>query len=129
VTTTTAALLSWRWRPWSKQCASTLLRGPASSARGTGSPATSWLLPPAGPRLARVRVWAVGWPLAGLALTVAGDMHGPPLLLGFGLGALLLWRDRRLSPVAASRHPSFQPAGEQSWALASKTHHRRRGIL
>lgn len=33
--------------------------------------------------------------MAGLALTVMGDIHGPPLLLGFGLGALPLWRDRR----------------------------------
>jgi hypothetical protein len=32
----------------------------------------------------------------------------------------------RLSPVAASRHPRFQPAGGQIWALASKTRHRRR---
>ena len=34
------------------------------------------------------------WVVAGLALTAAGDIHGPPLLVGFGLGALLLWRDR-----------------------------------
>jgi rhomboid protease GluP len=55
----------------------------------------AWLLSPAGPRLQRVRVWAVAWPLAGIALTAMRDHHGPPLLLGFGLGALLLWRDRR----------------------------------
>lgn len=41
------------------------------------------------------RIWRVAWPVAGLALTVMGDIHGPPLLLGFGLGALPLWRDRR----------------------------------
>ena len=41
------------------------------------------------------RIWRVAWPVAGLALTVTGDLHGPPLLLGFGLGALPLWRDRR----------------------------------
>lgn len=29
---------------------------------------------------------ACRWPVAGLALTVMGDIHGPPLLL---------WRDRR----------------------------------
>jgi hypothetical protein len=34
------------------------------------------------------------WPLAGIALTAMEDLHGPPLLVGFGLGALLLWRDR-----------------------------------
>jgi hypothetical protein len=45
------------------------------------------------------------WPLVGVALTVVGDYHGPPLLLGFGLGALLLWRDRR-------RHPERRPAAE-----------------
>jgi rhomboid protease GluP len=55
----------------------------------------AWLLSPAGPRLARVRVWAVAWPLAGVALTAVGEYHGPPLLLGFALGALLLWWDRR----------------------------------
>jgi rhomboid protease GluP len=55
----------------------------------------AWLLSPAGPRLARVRVWGVIGPLAGIALVAMGDMHGPPLLVGFGLGALLLWRDRR----------------------------------
>jgi rhomboid protease GluP len=52
----------------------------------------AWLLSPAGPRLARVRVWGVVWPLAGVALTAVGEYHGPPLLVGFGLGALLLWR-------------------------------------
>jgi hypothetical protein len=35
------------------------------------------------------------WPLVGIALTVAQDQHGPPLLVGFAAGALLLWRDRR----------------------------------
>jgi hypothetical protein len=58
----------------------------------------AWLLSPAGPPLARVRIWGAAWPLAGLVLTAVGDMHGPPLLLGFGLGALLLWRDRRRHP-------------------------------
>jgi hypothetical protein len=52
----------------------------------------AWLLSPAGPRLARVRVWGVVWLLAGIVLTAMRDYHGPPLLLGFGLGALLLWR-------------------------------------
>ena len=66
----------------------------------------AWLLSPAGPRLARVRVWAVAWPLFGIVLTVVGDYHGPPLLLGFGLGALLLWRDRRrAAPVVAGASP------------------------
>ena len=62
----------------------------------------AWLLSPAGPSLARVRIWGVVWPVAGLVLTVMGDIHGPPLLLGFGLGALLLWRDRRRPDVQAS---------------------------
>ena len=61
----------------------------------------AWLLSPAGPRLARVRIWAVAWPLAGLALTAAGDNHGPPLLLGFALGGLMLWRDRRRATKGA----------------------------
>jgi Rhomboid family len=55
----------------------------------------AWLLSPAGPRLARVRVWGVAWPLAGLILTATRDIHGPPLLLGFALGALLLGWDRK----------------------------------
>jgi rhomboid protease GluP len=50
----------------------------------------AWLLSPAGPRLVRVRVWGVVWPLAGLVLTATRDIHGPPLLLGFALGTLLL---------------------------------------
>ena len=35
------------------------------------------------------------WPLAGIALTLKQDQHGPPLLVGFALGALVLWLDRR----------------------------------
>jgi len=62
----------------------------------------AWLLSPAGRRLARVRVWAVAWPLVGPALTAAGDLHGPPLLLGFALGGLMLWRDRRRVPPGTS---------------------------
>jgi hypothetical protein len=41
------------------------------------------------------RIWGVFWPLVGIALTVKQDHHGPPLLVGFAAGALLLWRDRR----------------------------------
>jgi len=48
--------------------------------------------PGPGPRL------GVVWPLGGIVLTARGEMHGPPLLVGFGLGALLLWRDRRRHP-------------------------------
>jgi hypothetical protein len=33
--------------------------------------------------------------LVGIALTVKQDHHGPPLLIGFAVGVLLLWRDRR----------------------------------
>ncbi len=44
----------------------------------------AWLLSPAWPPLARIRIWGAAWPLAGLVLTAVGDMHGPPLLLGFG---------------------------------------------
>ena len=62
----------------------------------------AWLLSPAGPRLARVRVWGAVWVVAGIALTATGDMHGPPLLVGFGLAALLLWGDRRRHPAALS---------------------------
>jgi hypothetical protein len=104
-------------------------QGPASLARGTGSPATSWLLSPAGPRLARVRVWAVGWPLAGLALTVAGDMHGPRCCSASASARCCCGATGGCRRLQLAGTPSFQPAGEQSWALASKTHHRRRGIL
>jgi len=31
----------------------------------------------------------------GVVLTAERDMHGPPLLIGFSLGALLVWRDQR----------------------------------
>ena len=55
----------------------------------------AWLLSPAGPRQVQVRVWGVLWPLVGVALTVRQDQHGPPLLVGFALGALLLWLDHR----------------------------------
>jgi rhomboid protease GluP len=65
----------------------------------------AWLLSPAGSRQLQVRAWGLIWPLAGVVLAVVGDYHGPPLLLGFGLGALLLWRDRR-------RHPGARPAAE-----------------
>jgi rhomboid protease GluP len=75
----------------------------------------AWMLSPAGPHQARVRIWAVVWPLVGLALTVTGDMHGPPLLLGFALGGLMLWRDRRREPPGSPRHAvaarSSPPAG------------------
>jgi membrane associated rhomboid family serine protease len=40
-------------------------------------------------------IWGVFGPLVGIALTVKQDHHGPPLLVGFAVGALLLWRDRR----------------------------------
>jgi rhomboid protease GluP len=80
----------------------------------------AWLLSPAGPRLARVRVWGVAWPLAGIVLTAFGDMHGPPLLVGFGLGALLWWRDRR-------RHRAVRRGGFQvSSSARALTNDRRR---
>jgi hypothetical protein len=75
----------------------------------------AWMLSPAGPHQARVRTWAVVWPLVGLALSVTGDLHGPPLLLGFALGGLMLWRDRRREPAGSQRHAvaarSSPPAG------------------
>jgi hypothetical protein len=50
---------------------------------------------------------------AGIALTVARDNHGPPLLVGFAVGALLLWppatsrlvRKRLRKPVAVGHQP------------------------
>jgi rhomboid protease GluP len=72
--------------------------GASVAAAGLLGAVCAWLLSPAGPRQAQVRVWGVVWPLAGIALTARGDMHGPPLLAGFGVGALLLWRDRLRSP-------------------------------
>jgi rhomboid protease GluP len=84
-----------RWQPYDA--------GASVAGAGLLGALCAWLLSPAGPPLARVRVWGVAWPLAGLALTVAGDIHGPPLLVGFGLGALLLWRDRRRRPARPGR--------------------------
>jgi rhomboid protease GluP len=76
----------------------------------------AWMLSPAGPRQARVRIWGVVWPLVALALTVTGDMHGPPLLLGFALGGLMLWQDRRREPPGSRQQAvaarSSPPAGE-----------------
>jgi rhomboid protease GluP len=79
-----------RWQPYDA--------GASVAGAGLLGAVCAWLLSPAGPPLARVRIWGAAWPLAGLVLTAVGDMHGPPLLLGFGLGALLLWRDRRRHP-------------------------------
>jgi rhomboid protease GluP len=50
----------------------------------------AWLLSPAAPRLARIWMWAVMWLVVGIVLTALSDMHGPPLLIGFALGAVLL---------------------------------------
>jgi rhomboid protease GluP len=80
----------YRWDPWDA--------GASVAAFGLLGAVSAWLLSPAGPRQVQVRIWGAVWPLAGVVLTVRGDMHGPPLLLGFGLGALLLWRDRRRHP-------------------------------
>jgi membrane associated rhomboid family serine protease len=78
--------------------------GASVAGAGLLGAVSAWMLSPAGPRQVQVRAWGVIWPLAGVALIVVGDYHGPPLLLGFGLGALLLWRDRR--------HPERRPAAE-----------------
>ena len=78
--------------------------GASVAAAGLLGAVCAWLLSPAGPRQAQVRVWGVVWPLAGVVLTAMGNMHGPPLLVGFGLGALLLWLDRR-------HHTDDRPAG------------------
>jgi membrane associated rhomboid family serine protease len=79
-----------RWQPYDA--------GASVAGAGLLGAVCAWLLSPAGPPLARVRIWGAAWPLAGLVLTAVGDVHGPPLLLGFALGALLLWRDRRGYP-------------------------------
>jgi membrane associated rhomboid family serine protease len=55
----------------------------------------AWLLSSAAPRLARIWIWAVVWLVAGVVLTALSDMHGPPSLIGFAVGAVLLWRDER----------------------------------
>jgi rhomboid protease GluP len=88
--------VGFRWQPYDA--------GASVAGAGLLGAVCAWMLSPAGPYLARVRIWGVAWPLAGLVLTAVGDMHGPPLLMGFGLGALLLWRDRR-------RHPDRAAAG------------------
>jgi hypothetical protein len=77
----------------------------------------AWLLSPVGPRLARVRVWGVAGLFAGTVLVAAGDMHGPPLLVGFGLGSLLLWWAR----APASRQRGFPGGRGHRWPVASTT--------
>jgi rhomboid protease GluP len=69
--------------------------GASVAGAGLLGAVSAWLVSPAGPRQLQVRVWGVLWPLVGIALTLKRDQHGPPLLVGFALGALLLWRDRR----------------------------------
>jgi rhomboid protease GluP len=69
--------------------------GASVAAAGLLGAVSAWLLSPAGPRQLQVRIWGVFWPLVGIALTVKQDHHGPPLLVGFAVGALLLGRDRR----------------------------------
>jgi membrane associated rhomboid family serine protease len=69
--------------------------GASVAGAGLLGAVSAWLLSPAGPRQLQIRIWGVLWPLVGIALTVAQDQHGPPLLVGFAAGALLLWRDRR----------------------------------
>jgi hypothetical protein len=68
----------------------------------------AWLLSPAAPRLARIWIWAIVWLVIGVVLTAVRDMHGPPLLIGFSLGALLVWRDQhrdaQLRQVEAADH-------------------------
>jgi hypothetical protein len=59
----------------------------------------------------------VAWPVAGLALTVMGDIHGPPLLLGFGLDALLLWRRPASSPGRPGLLHRCAGLGGTAWAM------------
>jgi rhomboid protease GluP len=99
-----------RWQPYDA--------GASVAGAGLLGAVCAWLLSPAGPPLARVRIWGLAWPLAGLVLTAVGDLHGPPLLLGFALGALLLWRDRR-------RHPG--PGERRRGAPRAARRRRRRG--
>jgi hypothetical protein len=70
-------------------------RGRLGGRVGLLGAVSAWLLSPAGPRQLQVRIWRLLWPLVGIALTVKQDQHGPPLLVGFAVGALLLRRDRR----------------------------------
>jgi membrane associated rhomboid family serine protease len=71
--------------------------GASVAGAGLLGAVSAWLLSPAGPRQPQLRIWGVLWPLAAIALTVAQDQHGPPLLAGFAVGAVLLWRDRQLA--------------------------------
>jgi rhomboid protease GluP len=41
-----------------------------------------------------VRIWGPVWLAVGVLLTFLRDIHGPPLLFGACLGAVLLWRER-----------------------------------
>jgi hypothetical protein len=64
------------------------------AAAGLLGAVSAWLLSPAGARHLTSGS-GVFWLLVGIALTVKQDHHGPPLLIGFAVGVLLLWRDRR----------------------------------
>ncbi len=79
----------WLWLPHTSDA------GASVAGAGLLGAVCAWLLSPAAPRLARLWVWAIVWLLVGVVLTAVRDMHGPPLLIGFSLGALLVWRDQR----------------------------------
>ena len=79
----------WLWLPHTSDA------GASVAGAGLLGAVCTWLLSPAAPRLARLWVWAIVWLVVGVVLTAVRDMHGPPLLIGFGLGALLVWRDQR----------------------------------
>jgi hypothetical protein len=101
-----------RWQPYDA--------GASVAGAGLLGAVCAWLLSPAGPPLARVRVWGVAWPLAGLALTAAGDIHGPPLLLGFGLGALFLWSDRHATSADnVGQHRTGRPRSRRDLGLTA----------
>ncbi len=53
---------------------------------------SAWVVAPSTEAPAPPRIVGVGVALGGIALTVARDMHGPPLLLGCMLGAALVGR-------------------------------------
>jgi membrane associated rhomboid family serine protease len=79
----------WLWLPYTNDA------GASVAGAGLLGAVCAWLLSPAAPRLARLWIWAIVWLLVGVVLTAVRDMHGPPLLIGFSLGALLVWRDQR----------------------------------
>ncbi len=79
-------LAGYAWQP----------HGSGTSVAGAGllGGLSMWLLWRGNSVLLGVRIWGPIWLAVGVLLTLLHDIHGPPLLFGACLGAMLPWRER-----------------------------------